>query len=164
MTLYEQDFYQWTQQQAGLLKAGRWREIDREHLVEEIETMGRSERAQLETRLGLLLMHLLKWQYQPKLRSRSWLATIKEQRRRVGRLIDRNPSLTHVLGESLFIAYGDAVLMAEEETGISEEAFPAQCPYTCLLYTSDVYKRQVWMLPVKSLHRPNRDWLGVTIS
>ena len=130
MTLYEQDFYQWTQQQAGLLKAGRWREIDREHLVEEIETMGRSERAQLETRLGLLLMHLLKWQYQPKLRSRSWLATIKEQRRRVGRLIDRNPSLTHVLGESLAIAYGDAVLMAEEETGISEEAFPAQCPYT----------------------------------
>ena len=87
---YETDFYQWTQQQAGLLKAGRWREIDREHLVEEIETMGRSERAQLETRLGLLLMHLLKWQYQPKLRSRSWLATIKEQRRRVGRLIDRN--------------------------------------------------------------------------
>jgi hypothetical protein len=130
MTLYEQDFYQWTQQQASLLRAGRWREIDRDHLVEEIETMGRSERAQLETRLGLLLMHLLKWQYQPTLRSRSWLATIKEQRRRVSRLIDRNPSLTHDLSEILWIAYGDAALMAEEETGLAEETFPAQCPYT----------------------------------
>ena len=81
--LYETDFYAWTQQQAKLLKTKTWGELDTANLIEEIESLGRKERQELRNRLGILLGHLLKWQYQPHHRSNSWLATIREQRRRL---------------------------------------------------------------------------------
>ncbi len=65
-TLYDQDFYAWTQRQVELLRSGRWGELDIENLVEEIESLGRQERQELHNRLGVLLGHLLKWHYQPK--------------------------------------------------------------------------------------------------
>jgi Domain of unknown function DUF29 len=70
-TLYDQDFYAWTQQQVDLLKAGCWNELDIENLIEEIESLGKQERQELENRLGVLLGHLLKWRYQPELRCKS---------------------------------------------------------------------------------------------
>jgi hypothetical protein len=79
---HENDFYAWTQEQAHLLRTGQLHQIDLQNIAEEIEDMGRSERRQLESRLEILIMHLLKWQFQPNLRSRSWQLTIKEQRLR----------------------------------------------------------------------------------
>ncbi|MDD1650135.1 MAG: DUF29 domain-containing protein [Methylococcaceae bacterium] len=91
--LYESDFFGWTQRQSELLRAGRFEEVDTEHLIEEIEAMGRSERQQLTRRLEILLTHLLKWRYQPDFRGRSWQLTIIEQRRRIAKLLAANPSL-----------------------------------------------------------------------
>ncbi len=71
-TLYDHDFYAWSQEQAGLLRAGKLSEADIQHIAEEIESLGRSEKRELVSRLSILLMHLLKWQYQAPRRGRSW--------------------------------------------------------------------------------------------
>jgi hypothetical protein len=127
---YEQDFYAWTRHQAELLRAGRWQSLDLEHLVEEIESMGASERRQLVSRLKVLLAHLLKWQYQPRLQSRSWSATIKEQRLSLQDLLDDNPSLRADLDALIAKAYRLARLLAVKETNLEEATFPVQCPYS----------------------------------
>jgi hypothetical protein len=114
--LYEQDFYAWTQQQAGLLKAGRLSELDVDPLLGEIEGMGARERRELIHRLALLLSHLLKWHYQPTYRCRSWQLTIKEQRRQLQRLLNDNPSLSSRFEEFLSDAYQDVILLAAKET------------------------------------------------
>ena len=91
--LHDLDFYAWTQQQVDLLKSGNLVDVDVKHLIEEIESMGASERRELIDRLAVLLAHLLKWYYQPSFRGRSWQLTIKEQRRQLQRLLKDNPSL-----------------------------------------------------------------------
>ena len=93
--LYDQDFYVWTQQQAVLLRAKKWRELDYGNLAEELEALGKRDRRELEHRLEVLVMHLLKWRYQPERRERSrgWRSTIREQRRRLARLLQDSPSL-----------------------------------------------------------------------
>ena len=128
-TLYDRDFYAWANQQAALLRAGQLSAADIEHIAEEIESMGRSEQQQLESRLTVLLLHLLKWQFQPNLRGNSWRLTIKEQRSRVARHLRKNPSLQAVLGETIADAYGDATLEAERETGLPDTTFPTACPW-----------------------------------
>lgn len=125
--LYDQDFYAWTQNQADLLRAGRLKEADIEHIAEELEVMGAGERRELINRLAVLLAHLLKWRHQPGRRGMSWRLTIKGQRLDV---LDTNPSLKPRLDEFLEKAYRKAVLKAARETGILEEAFPEQCPFT----------------------------------
>ncbi|MFW6295672.1 MAG: DUF29 domain-containing protein [Halothece sp.] len=126
-TTYEKDFYAWTQEQANLLRTGKLHQIDWQNIAEELEDMGRSEKRQLESRLEVLIMHLLKWQFQPNLRSRSWELTIKEQRLRIERLLDENPSLKSNLDNALEKVYPLAILSAEKETGLS--SFPSTCPY-----------------------------------
>lgn len=79
-TLYNTDFYQWIQEQLKFLKNQQWEQLDTVNLVDEIEALGRKERQEVRNRLGILLGHLLKWQFQPTKRSNSWLGTIKEQR------------------------------------------------------------------------------------
>ncbi len=128
-TLYDSDFYAWTNQQAALLRAGELDSADIERIAEEIESMGRSEKRELFSRLAILLMHLLKWRFQPTLRGNSWRATIKVQRRDLLRLLADNPSLKSQLPEMIADAYGDAILMAARETGLAETAFPADCPW-----------------------------------
>lgn len=130
--LYETDFYGWTQQQAALLKDGRLSDLDVMHLMEEIEFMGGSERRELESRLEILFMHLLKWKFQPSHRGTSWTLTIKEQRRKITRHIEKNPSLKSKLPEMATEAYGDAVLSAARETGFDESTFPESMPWTLL--------------------------------
>jgi hypothetical protein len=125
--LYDRDFYAWTQQQAHWLRTGNWSQLDRDQLAEEIEDMGRSEKRELESRLEVLLMHLLKWQFQTNLRSRSWQLTLKEQRLRIERLLTENPSLKPILPTALEKAYPLATIAAERETGLSD--FPKTCPY-----------------------------------
>jgi len=125
---HENDFYAWTQQQANLLKTKQLHQIDWQNIAEEIEDMGRSEKRQLESRLEILIMHLLKWQFQPNLRSRSWQLTIKEQRLRLEKLLQKNPSLQPQLTEVIEDIYPLATLSAERETGLS--SFPETCPYS----------------------------------
>jgi hypothetical protein len=127
---YDYDFYAWATRNAELLRQGRFSEIDAEHIAEELEDMGASAKRELLNRLGVLLAHLLKWQYQPDRRSKGWKYTIKEQRRRIDRLLQENPSLRHKLSTVFEQAYGDAVLMAVKETTLEEEAFPASCPWS----------------------------------
>jgi hypothetical protein len=128
--LHDSDFYAWTQQQAALLKQGRLDQIDLEHLIEEVESMGASERNQLQSRLKILLGHLLKWQFQPRFRSRSWNATIEEQRLSVIGLLEDNPSLKNMLEERLLKAYPQGVLLAVKETNMDKRSFPSVCPYS----------------------------------
>lgn len=129
-TNYETDFYTWTQQQAALLKSGRFSELDVENIIEEIESMGRSEKRELESRLAVLLQHLLKWQYQPQRRGRSWELTIREQRLKFVKLMDENPGLKPQMGDILQSAYQMAVLRALKETKFDESLFSPVCPWT----------------------------------
>ncbi|MBV8779340.1 MAG: DUF29 domain-containing protein [Alphaproteobacteria bacterium] len=127
---YDDDFFAWTQEQARLLRTGELTQIDIDNVVEELESMGRSVRRELRSRLALLIMHLLKWQHQPVFRSRSWSGTVREQRAQIKELIDESPSLEPVLAEGLTSIYASAVRKAVLETGLSEISFPANCPYT----------------------------------
>ncbi len=128
--LYETDFYAWTQQQASLLQAEEFAELDLPNLIEELEAMGRSQKSQLTNRLRVLLMHLLKFHYQADHPSKGWLHTIREQRRRLELLLDDNPSLRRELVDRIVYAYGRAREDAASETGLSLGAFPEICPYT----------------------------------
>ncbi|CAK0757168.1 DUF29 domain-containing protein [Gammaproteobacteria bacterium] len=139
MNTHETDFYSWTQEQAALLKQGRYMEADYEHLIEELESMGASERRELTNRLAVLLAHLLKWQNQPERRGNSWRFTIKEQRQKVTRVLRQNPGLKPAIGEHLADGYSDAILIAARETNKELEAFPAECPWAVLQVLSDSF-------------------------
>ena len=129
-SLYEQDFYAWANEQAALLRAGKLSAADIEHIAEEIDSMGRTERRELVNRLAVLLLHLLKWEFQPGLRGNSWRLTIKEQRFRLADHLADNPSLKATLPETTANAYRLALVEAERETGLAEATFPAACPWT----------------------------------
>lgn len=130
MVTYQNDFYSWTQQQAALLKSGKFSDIDVENLIEEIESMGRSEKRTLESRLTILIQHLLKWKYQPVRRSRSWQLTIKAQRMDYFKVLRDNPGLKSSLNQCLIDAYQMAVVKAAKETRLEESVFPAECPWS----------------------------------
>ena len=129
-TLYDQDFYAWANEQARLLRAGKLSEADVEHIAEEIESMGRSEKRELVNRLSVLLMHLLKWHFQPSARGTSWRLTIEEQRDRLADHLADNPSLRATLDASIAAGYRLAILGAARETGLDREAFQAACPWS----------------------------------
>lgn len=104
--------------------------MDIESFIEELETMGRSERRILISRTSVLLAHLLKWHKQPDIRSKSWKYTIAEQRRRILRLLDDSPSLRSKLIDKMSEAYDDAILTAAKETKLDQTAFPKTCPFS----------------------------------
>ncbi len=127
--LYETDFYAWTQEQANLLLHHQWSQLDLSNLIEEIESLGRQQRAELRNRLSVLIGHLLKWEYQPERRSRSWLNTIRIQRIDTLELLEENPSLKPYLQEVLQKAYIKGIALACGETNLPFKAFPQNCPY-----------------------------------
>jgi hypothetical protein len=104
--------------------------MDIESLVEELETMGRSERRALISRTSVIIALLLKWQLSPEIRRKSWKYTIAEQRRRILRLLDDSPSLRPKLIEKLPDAYDDAILTAAKETQLDQTVFPKTCPFS----------------------------------
>lgn len=126
---YEQDFYEWTMHNAALIRQGKFSQVDIENVAEEIESMGKSDKRELISRLGVLIAHLLKWEFQPKRRTNSWRAIIKVQRLRVKKLLGESPSLKHELESKLADAYQLAIMIAAEETHIPEIDFPNKCPY-----------------------------------
>ncbi|CAD0219565.1 MULTISPECIES: DUF29 domain-containing protein [Planktothrix] len=129
-TLYEQDFYLWIETTVQQLKENKFNEIDIPNLIEEIESMGRSEKRELKSRLIVLLMHLLKWHYQPEKRSESWRSTITEQRICIEGLLEDSPSLKPLLSEVFEDCYQKARLKASDETGIKLNFFPKESPFS----------------------------------
>ncbi|MDY7014644.1 MAG: DUF29 domain-containing protein [Cyanobacteriota bacterium] len=127
--LYEIDFYAWTQEQAKFLKHQQWNQLDLPNLIEEIESLGKQQRAELRNRLKVLLGHLLKWEYQASKRSRSWLSTIRIQRFDIVELLEENPSLKPYLQEALQLAYTKGKALASGETNLPLKTFPTSCPY-----------------------------------
>ncbi len=130
LTPYEKDFYAWTQEQAKLLRDGVWDRLDIVNLVEEIESLGKQQRQELRNRLGILLGYLLKWEFQPNKRSKSWFITLREQRRRSLQLVKENPSLKPYLPEALKEAYQDGIDLAVRETPLKDRDLPPECLYT----------------------------------
>lgn len=128
--LYEQDFYAWTQEQAGLLRQGKFEALDSEHIAEKMESLGISLRRELRSRLIVLLVHRLKWDKQPEHRSRSWKVTIIHQQQELMDLLEESPSLRSQLPEILAKAYPRAVRQVVEETEIYHSLFPPQYPWT----------------------------------
>ncbi|MGK7925040.1 MAG: DUF29 domain-containing protein [Spirulina sp.] len=128
--LYDRDFQLWLQATVQQLKAGEWNAIDRQNLIEELESMGRSEKRELKSRLIVLLSHLLKWKYQEEKRSKSWLSTIREQRRQIDFLLSDSPSLKPLYLQILTECYNYARKDAAEETGLAIALFPNESPFT----------------------------------
>jgi hypothetical protein len=133
---YEEDLYTWSLEQASLLRAGKFDQIDVENIIEEIEDISKSERRVLQSFLETLLMHLLKWQYQPAYQGRSWKFTIIEQRKRIESHLQENPGLKSKLPELIEKAYGYAVTGAVRETGLAVNVFPQQCPWSYEQFTN----------------------------
>jgi hypothetical protein len=128
-SLYDQDFYAWANEQAALLRAGKLSAADIEHIAEEIESMGKTEKRELVSRLTVLIMHLLKWQFQPTGRGKSWRLSIVEQRYKLADHLADNPSLTAKMPEAIANAYRLALVEAERETDLPVTTFPAACPW-----------------------------------
>lgn len=135
---YERDFAAWIQQHIHLLKQGKVNEIDVEHLIEELEDMGKSNRRELVNRFIPLIAHLLKWQFQyAQLQDQwrtftggSWRGTITEQRTKIAKLLNQSPSLKRELQSAISDAYQDALKVAVSETGLPKSIFPSSCSYT----------------------------------
>lgn len=129
--LYDRDFLKWTEQQANYLRHGNWTNLDVENLIEELEALGRSEQKELGSYLQVLLMHLLKWQYQPNLRTKSWETTIAHCRDRIQDCLEDTPSLQRLLNDPEWLEkyYRRARRDAAKETALSIETFAIDCPY-----------------------------------
>jgi len=127
---YDRDVILWAEEQARLLRAGRFAELDIEHIADEIEDVGKAEKRELASRMAVLLAHLLKWRFQPEKRTRSWRLTIRTQRERIELAIEDTPSLKSVLRSPKWQrdAWLDGRSQAERETGI--EDLPEDCPFT----------------------------------
>lgn len=128
-TPYEKDVVAWAKEQAALLRSGQLSALDIEHIAEEIEDVGKSEKRELASRMAVLLAHLLKWQHQPGRRGSSWSRTIKEQRKAIAAAIRQTPSLQASLSDADWLAgmWADAVTKAIDETGL--DSFPEDCPW-----------------------------------
>jgi len=127
---YEEDFALWSAEQAALLRAGKFDRVDLESVAEEIESLGKSDKRQIRSRLQVLMLHLLKWERQPAERSRSWASSIRDQRQAILDLIDDSPSLRPYPGQVFERDYPRARERAAEETTIFLDLFPETCPYT----------------------------------
>jgi Domain of unknown function DUF29 len=127
---YGHDFYSWLMEQARHLREGRFDVLDRNNLAEEIESLGREQFNKLVSALRVLMAHVLKWDHQPSLRTRSWVLTIEEQRIEIADVLADNPGLRPRIGEAVCRAYRRARIEAARETGLDEAPFPATCPYS----------------------------------
>lgn len=128
--LYETDFYAWTLEQSKLLKNRDFKDLDIINLMEEIESLGKQQRQELRNQLAVLIGHFLKWDYQPKKRSKSWRVTIREQRREIIRLLDENPSLKPYLGEAIIYAHESGLDLVVRETPLDYPDLPQDPIYT----------------------------------
>ncbi len=127
--LYELDFYAWTQEQAMFLRERKLDYIDILNLTEELESLGKQQKQELKNRLGVLIGHLLKWNYQSDQRSKSWKYTIQEQRLQILDLLEQNPSLKSYQEDAISKAYQLGLLLIGRETPLDPKELPKECPY-----------------------------------
>lgn len=137
---YATDFNLWTQRTAQLLREGQWHEIDLEHLIEEVEGLGKSERRGIASQLTRLLLHLLKWQFQPQRRSDSWLDSITDARTQINLAVQDSPSLQDYLTEQLEQSYQQARRKAAKQAGMPLSVFAEEC-----LYPIDLVLKEDWL-------------------
>jgi hypothetical protein len=128
--LYDRDFYAWANEQAALLRDGKIAQADIDHIAREIESMGKTEKRELVSRLTVLLLHLLKWRFQPAKRSVSWETSVKVQRNLLADHLEDNPSLKPLIPRAIERAYQIGSLEAIAETGLPATCFPAECPWS----------------------------------
>ncbi|HZT26862.1 MAG TPA: DUF29 domain-containing protein [Pseudolabrys sp.] len=126
---YMRDFYSWLMEQARFVREGRWDAVDRENVAEEIESLGREQFNKLESALRVLLTHILKWDHQPTMRSRSWVLSIEAQRAEIDDVLSDNPGLKPRIGEALARGYRKARIDAAKETGLEKGKFPETSRY-----------------------------------
>ncbi len=130
MTAYDQDFFEWTRETACAIKEGRFDEIDRAALADEVESLGKRDRREVGSRLAVILLHMLKTKYQPEMRSASWRSTLQTQRRELADVLDDSPSLRSQVALLLPKAYRNARSDAVDETGRPLCTFPEKCEWT----------------------------------
>lgn len=138
-TLYETDYLKWIETNLQKLRDRDYANVDWENLLEEIEDMGKSERRSIESNLIVVLLHLLKWQFQPERRSGSWESSIIEHRRRIRKALKDSSSLKPYFETTLSECYIEALKQAKAETGLPLETFPVQCPYHLTEVTDDEF-------------------------
>ena len=143
-SLYDTDYVTWLQEQVAHLRAGSLSALDAQNVAEELESLMKKERRQVENRLEVLILHLLKWDHQPTARANRWRSTVAEQRRRVRRLLEDSPSLKHEVEPMCREVYADAVQGAAIETLLSPSVFPSKLPYT----VEQIFERE---LPAEEL-------------
>jgi hypothetical protein len=141
--LYDHDFFAWANEQAQLLRAGKFADADIAHIAEEIESMGKAEKRELVSRLTVLLLHLLKWRYQPSHRGASWEASIRNQRLDLDDHLMDNPSLRSRVDAALASAYRRARNSAAAETGLAQRDFPNACPWS----VEQIFDEAFWPEP-----------------
>jgi hypothetical protein len=129
-TLYEQNFSLWLNNHIQLLKEAKFNELDLDHLIDELESMGKRDKRELVSRFIILIAHLLKWQYQTDKQSTSWRSSIIEQRKKIAYLLKNEPGLKPYILEAIENAYPEAVDLAAEETELPLSVFPSICPYS----------------------------------
>jgi hypothetical protein len=146
-SLYDTDYVAWLEEQVAHLRAGRLSALDVENVAEELESLMKKERRQIENRLEVLILHLLKWDHQPSQRSNRWRATVQEQRTRIRRLLRDSPSVRREVEPMCRDVYADAVGAAAIEARLSETAFPPTLPYS----VEQIFERE---LPAEELSDP----------
>lgn len=131
-TKYETDVVAWANEQVELIRSGRFDKLDLTHIAEEIEDVGKSEQRELASRMAVLIAHLLKWQFQPSKRSKSWQFTIATQRKEVAYVLKEAPSLKTKFDDASWIdlVWAKARGQAELETGLEVSTFPESCSWT----------------------------------
>ena len=129
LTDYEDDFEQWCYEQAELLRQRRFAELDLPNVIEELESMGSEQRFAFQSSYRLVIAHLLKWEFQPQLRSASWEITIGRERDNIEKREARNPALEGQAKQLVEDVYRSAVREAAKETGLPRDSFPFDCPY-----------------------------------
>lgn len=127
---YDKDFYKWTRQQMKFLERGEFSKLDVRNLIEEIESLGNSEKNAIESHLIILFLHLLKIKHQPAMRSNSWDNSVENAKFRITRLVQKNPSLKKKVSEFIPDAYFSARLEASSETGLAKDTFEEECPWS----------------------------------
>ena len=129
LTLYLDDETAWLELTAEMIREGSIEDLDFPNLAEYLTDMATRDRREVDSRLKILIAHMLKWTHQPSMRSRSWLTTIKAQQQDLEDLLASRTLRTHAVA-NLQRVYDRAVVLAEAETGVGRTSFPAECPYS----------------------------------
>lgn len=139
---YATDYAAWIEHQRHLLERHAFEQLDLENLIDEVGSLGRSDFRRFTSAIELVLVHMLKWDHQPQLRSRSWQGSIIEHRARIVRELRDSPSYRARIEEAVSDAYASALGAAVRETDLPLAIFPQTCPYDWDMITTREHHRE----------------------